>query len=706
MSRKKIHYFCVHLRLKYLLKIVPRSWIGNDNITLYYLVPNKASVWIGRYKNPILKALLSRITVEKFCIDSSKMRDSNNRSIVDTGNIDAMDRIMDRLDNVYFNTKDTLLNQVNGRLLVLKDDLKLWIKHRIAWPNFDVSLLIEVSAWAASSPKSRLRGEEVGVIVDKKTYCMGLIIDYAREKNLSVLSFRSWKGMKENGLIVFFYQLMQLVAMSIIPLFDRKSRRINKTKSCICTFHDALDNFCDYSRKNYNLFWYPGSGISSDQISIFSRNSGEMKKRGIKKIKDAGFDLWSCDGFMKKSNRLIPRHRCSLQAFRLFFGNVKESIRLLFKVKTMVQYEQWKMLSLLLMSLPYWEDFFRLNNVKVLFKSGVLFSDLDIAAKLAKTVTISYQYSNHFASDMGHHDSCDVFFVWGKAYERAYQHRHSEVRNFIQTGYIFDYAFDLLGGKATALKKDFIGEEAKFVLSVFDENLNIANFAFIESLVLNMFSVYRALFEYAVNNPTVAIIVKTKKKWNENFLKSSECTAGLIQRLEKEGRVKFLETEKFPAEAGKASDLSIGMTSNSAAALECWLAGVPSIFYDSAMIGPLNPDYVPGKNKVIFDDIKTMITSIDHYRTTKDLSNGFADWSPFISEKDPFRDGKANQRIGFYIKTLLSGMDSGFKKETAITNTNKIYADKFGKDKVVSTDFSDCTDKKRQERGMDYEQVV
>ena len=702
------YYFCNSFKFTYLVRILPRLLFGRKNIVLYYLDSNKASVRIDKHKDFILKVLRNRVKIEKFYVDAGKMRGPNDQSIIDISYIDAVDRIMDEFDDACFNTEGNLSNYLNGRLSVLKGDLKLWVKHQIACPVFDVMLLIEVAAWMASNPKSQLRGKKIGVLIDKKNYCMDLIIDYARKKNLFVFSFWSWREMNTRGIIVFLYQLMQLVAMSIIPLFDSRSRRPNKAKSSVCTFHDALDNFCDYSRRNYNLFWYPESGITSDQISIFSRSSNKMEGAEIKKIKEAGFDLVSCDGLTKRAHTLIPRHWCSPRVFHLFFSNMWECGRLLFKVKTRAQYEQWKMLFLLFVSLPYWEDFFRQNNVKILFKPGSLFSVVDIAGKLAGAVTISYQYSNHFACDMSHYDSCDVFFVWGKAYEKAYRHKHSEVANFIHSGYVFDYAFNSLQERATVLREDFLNKGVDFVLSIFDENLNIANFTCMEGFVFNMVSVYHALFEYAANNPTVGIIIKPKKKWNETFLKSSECTSSIIQYLEKQERIKFLDIAKFPAEAGKASDLAVGMTSNSAAALECWLAGVPSIFYDSAVVGPSNPDYRAGRNKVIFDNTRTMIARIDHYRKTRDLSDGgFADWSQFIEENDPFRDGKANQRIGFYIKTLLSDLDRGLPKEEAVKNANGIYAKQFGEDKIscaYSQNLSD-KDKERREVKMDYEQI-
>ena len=153
--------------------------------------------------------------------------------------------------------------------------------------------------------------------------------------------------------------------------------------------------------------------------------------------------------------------------------------------------------------------------------------------------------------------------------------------------------------------------------------------------------------------------------------------------LEKQGRINVLDNNKYPVEAGWASDIVIGMIPDSTAGLECALAGIPMIIYDCTHSKGTHPYYSWGYNKIIFDDTKQLLKCLDENKTAPFTSKGFADWSLVLHNKDPFRDGKANRRIGLYIKTLLLNMDNGLTKEEAIEATNKNYSRKYGRDKVT-----------------------
>ena len=62
---------------------------------------------------------------------------------------------------------------------------------------------------------------------------------------------------------------------------------------------------------------------------------------------------------------------------------------------------------------------------------------------------------------------------------------------------------------------------------------------------------------------------------------------------------------------------------------------------------------------------------------------GFGDWSDYLDEFDPFRDGKAAQRIGTYLQWLMQGFDNGLNREKIMTDAAEQYADKWGANKVI-----------------------
>jgi hypothetical protein len=59
------------------------------------------------------------------------------------------------------------------------------------------------------------------------------------------------------------------------------------------------------------------------------------------------------------------------------------------------------------------------------------------------------------------------------------------------------------------------------------------------------------------------------------------------------------------------------------------------------------------------------------------------DASPVIHRFDPFRDGKASQRIGEYVGWYLEGLDSGLDRDRSLEQASRRYADRWGSDKVI-----------------------
>ena len=79
---------------------------------------------------------------------------------------------------------------------------------------------------------------------------------------------------------------------------------------------------------------------------------------------------------------------------------------------------------------------------------------------------------------------------------------------------------------------------------------------------------------------------------------------------------------------------------------------------------------------------ETIDAVMEHFQTPGGVS-GFGDWSSILEELDPFRDGKARQRIGEYIKCYLNSIDKGKSRDHAIKCAAINYAEKWGEDKVV-----------------------
>ena len=102
--------------------------------------------------------------------------------------------------------------------------------------------------------------------------------------------------------------------------------------------------------------------------------------------------------------------------------------------------------------------------------------------------------------------------------------------------------------------------------------------------------------------------------------------------LLKQGRIQFLSSNKYPVEAGLASNVVIGMIPDSTAALECALAEFQRLFMTAEIVMTPIIFIFPGLIKqslTIWSKLLIMISSDKENPGTKSIS-GFGDWSPIL----------------------------------------------------------------------------
>jgi hypothetical protein len=654
--------------------------------TIYYFQANKLSIFIERYKS-LIPFLSDKIFIKRLDCNTNEMYTSKSKQLTDTVYHDDLYKIIDELNVGNLEQKGSLLNCINSKLCSVRTDLVLYVKHRIAMDIFDDLLMVRVSEWLAGCDKSKLYGSNLTVVIRKRSHWTRLVVQYARKRKIPFVYYNSL-SLSNSELMKFIYYLLNLYVIIIKSFLNFRQAKPLKTGAKVGIPFYVQNNFTEFnSKRNYYLFWYPGSNVDQDRIVIylsdnmstdnFSLSSGEKKN-----IESMGFKLLSMKTIFRKTREGVAQYQCSLKVVILAFQYLKVLIKLSCRIRNRAGYEEFKILSKLFIRLPYWEDFFSQNNIKIKFRFDEIFSHRDIAAKLSDAVVISYQYSNHSSTIILHQDICDTFFIWGKEYEKLYSNKHSACNNIIQSGYIFDYLFNKTSSSDRPIGMDLINNNIDFVISIFDEGFATSTNV-IWAIKDEMLTFYGEIFKYALRRGA-GIIIKPKRNNTLTCLRSSEKTSDLLIQLEQENKIKILDSSKSPVVAGKASDIVIGLIADSTAALECCLSGIPAILYDCSKKRDKHPVYKWGRNKVVFDDIMIMIKHIEEFRENRALKNGFADWSSVLHDKDPFQDGKANQRIGFYINSLILNMDNGLTKEEAMQVANKMYSKKYGRDKVTS----------------------
>ena len=136
--------------------------------------------------------------------------------------------------------------------------------------------------------------------------------------------------------------------------------------------------------------------------------------------------------------------------------------------------------------------------------------------------------------------------------------------------------------------------------------------------------------------------------------------------------------------AALAADLAIHCSvAAGTAAVEAALAGVPTVMVDDDG-WTISPLYQLKKDRVIFDDWEVLWHTWREHRKQANGIPGFADWSQMLGELDPFRDGRAAERMGTYLKWLIEGYENALPRETVLADAAERYCRAWGADKVTA----------------------
>ena len=77
-----------------------------------------------------------------------------------------------------------------------------------------------------------------------------------------------------------------------------------------------------------------------------------------------------------------------------------------------------------------------------------------------------------------------------------------------------------------------------------------------------------------------------------------------------------------------------------------------------------------------------------------------------LDELDPFRDGRAAERMGTYIKWLIDGFKAGMDRETIMADAAERYCEKWGKDKVTSVNSGSWPNSGERNETVDLSEIA
>ena len=276
--------------------------------------------------------------------------------------------------------------------------------------------------------------------------------------------------------------------------------------------------------------------------------------------------------------------------------------------------------------------------------------------------------------------------VFGFSKEGADLERRSNslIDYHVVIGYPGDYRFPLIQSQAKEIRRRLEKHGAKCVLAFFDENSHADSrwHAGHEFSQAN----YLFLLEKVLKEPWFGLVLKPKtfSTLHQRLGK----VADVLSRTEKTGRCFIfkegtIQSAYPPAIAALTADIAVhGHLCAATAGVESALCGVPTLLLDREGWS-ISKLYRLGKGRVVFTQWEDLWKACLDYWQAKDGVDGFGDWSPLLDEIDPFRDGRAAERMGTYLKWILDGFKSGLTKDVILADAAERFGKIWGYDKIT-----------------------
>jgi hypothetical protein len=334
----------------------------------------------------------------------------------------------------------------------------------------------------------------------------------------------------------------------------------------------------------------------------------------------------------------------------------------------------------------YWLSFFERSKAKVHvthFKNdNTHIAQADALNELGG-ISALWQLSYEDIPCIDLNASSDIMFAFSPCHALTEQKQGSKIRYHVATGYPGDYRFPLLKRKASEVRKKLKSNGVKKIIAFFDENSSEdGRWSISNSTTCKEYGFF---LEKILSEPWLGVVFKPKRP--NTLYKRLESINDLMDTAIKTGRCHFFmsETNKMPpAIAALAADFAIhSSVMAGTAGLEAALTGVPTLLKDRDN-WKISKLYELGEGKVIFNCWEDLWETLaNHWKTPQGII-GLGDWSPLLDELDPFRDGKAAERMGAYLHWLIQGFEEGLDKELIMADAAEKYSRQWGADKITT----------------------
>jgi hypothetical protein len=323
------------------------------------------------------------------------------------------------------------------------------------------------------------------------------------------------------------------------------------------------------------------------------------------------------------------------------------------------------------------------------YKYDASYSALGDALRAHGGIVTSYQRAFEVFPSPLRAVNTDVFFGFSKLVGQVEQENGSKISSFVVTGYIGDYRYQHLRPLAGKIRFGLEKNGARKILSFFDENSSSdSRWGDGHSLTRGNYSFF---LNKVLNEPWLGLVIKPKVPLS--LRKRLGPVVRLLEEALKTGRCYLVEDNSGvqgacpPALAALASDIAIhGHLFAITAAIDAAFAGVPTLCIDKEGAVGLRGSVLRGRvsGEIVFNDRDALwLACCDHWGSAGGNPR-LGNWDGLLQDLDPFRDGRAAERIGTYLLWLLDGLKSGRSREEVLAECAHRYGNIWGKDKVFS----------------------
>jgi hypothetical protein len=431
---------------------------------------------------------------------------------------------------------------------------------------------------------------------------------------------------------------------------------------------------------NSDLFFWQKSHIPANDVGMLfhltrdpldASKKAEMDNQGIRSVVLNPL-ADQTDGQSEVFYHLKPGKKFHFQSLPRFGGSKEE---------------RWlrRQLKLYGSQYNYWTDFFKRYQTKVYmswFNTHAAHCVIADALEACGGVTAIYQRSAQELASIETSVAADINFVFSNMAIDVEKESLSKVPYMVTVGFIGDHRFKLLKPMADDLRKQLHAAGANRIVAFFDENSGEDDRWHTGHDFMR--ANYEFLLKRFLEDSKIGLIFKPKVP--SSLRKRLGPVAALLREAQATGRCLVMEGGAVqgaypPAVAALASDITIhGHLCAVTAGLESALAGVPTLLMDRE--GWSHSCLHRLDSKVVFKEWDHLWNTVqDHWQRPGGVL-GLGDWSSILTEFDPFRDGRAAERVGMYMDWLMEGFNAKLPRQDVLARAAQRYTDMWGKDKV------------------------